>query len=170
LAEGRPSRPAEPAAEPRGARSDAPVPQPRGSRSEARNAAARERLEPLREGERPLPVTIGALVLTALALTNVIWFATGAEVGGSHEPRVLAYSVLTGLVAYGMWRMRYWAVLLMQALLTIAMLLFSLLALKASNVQTALICLAIIGASATLFWKLVNAMGRIQVPERRAPE
>ena len=144
--------------------------EPRPSRTEAKNTAARERLEPLREGERPLPVTVGALVLAALALANVVWFATGSEIDGSHEPRVLAYSVLTGFEASGMWRMRYWAVLLMQALLTIAMLLFSLLALKASNVQTALICLAIIGASATLFWKLVNAMARIQMPEGRAPE
>ncbi|HKP89420.1 MAG TPA: hypothetical protein VJT75_05540 [Thermoleophilaceae bacterium] len=142
----------------------------RGSRSEAKDAAARARLEPLREGERPLPVTIGALLLAALALANGVWFATGSEIGGSHDPRVLAYSVLMGIVAVGMWRVRYWAVLLMQALLTIAMLLFSLLALKASNVQTALICLAIIGGSGTLFWKLVKAMARIQMPEGRAPE
>ena len=169
MAEGGASRPDPPVAERRGSPSEAQPPA-RPSRSEAKNVAARARLEPLREGERPLPVTIGALVLAALALTNVIWFATGSEVGGSHEPRVLAYSVLTGIVAYGMWRMRYWAVLLMQALLTVAMLLFSFLALTAANVQTALICLAIIGASATLFWKLVNAMARIQMPEGRAPE
>ena len=142
----------------------------RPSRSAAKDAAARARLEPLGEGERPLPVTIGALVLAALALANAVWFATGSEIGGSREPSVLAYSVLMGIIAVGMWRVRYWAVLLMQALLTIAMLLFSLLALKASNVQTALICLAIIGASATLFWKLVSAMARIQTPERGARE
>ena len=157
-------------AERRVPRPDPRTVEPRPSRSEAKNAAARERLEPLREGERPLPVTIGVLVLAVLSVANVVWFATGSEIDGSHEPRVLAYSVLTGFVAYGMWRMRYWAVLLMQALLTIAMLLFSLLALKASNVQTALICLAIIGASGTLFWKLVNSMARIQMPEGRAPE
>ena len=162
MAEARPSRPAEPAAP-----GDAGA---RPSRSEARDAAARARLEPLRQGERPLPVTIGALLLAALALANVVWFATGAEIGGSHDPSALAYSVLMGVIAWGMWRVRYWAVLLMQALLTIAMLLFSLLALKASNVQTALICLAIIGASGTLFWKLVNSMARIQAPDRGVVE
>jgi membrane-associated HD superfamily phosphohydrolase len=140
------------------------------SRSEAKNAAVRAQLEPLGEGERPLSVTVGALVLAALALTNVVWFATGSEIGGSRSPQVLAYSVLTGVVAIGMWRVRYWAVLLMQALLTIAMLLFSLLALKASNVQSALLCLVVIVAAGALFWSLVKAMARIQTPEGRAPE
>jgi hypothetical protein len=142
----------------------------RQSRSEAKNAAARARLAPLRAGERPLAVTVGALVLAALSIANVVWFATGSEIGGSHEPRVLAYSVLTGIIAAGMWRVRYWAVLLMQALLTIAMLLFSLLAMEASNVRSALLCLVVIVAAGALFWSLVKAMARIQMPEPRAPE
>jgi membrane-associated HD superfamily phosphohydrolase len=144
--------------------------EPRNSRSEAKDAAARARLEPLREGERPLPVTIGALVLAALAIANGTWFATGSEIGGSHDARVLAYSVLTGVVAVGMWLVRYWAVLLMQAFLTIAMLLFSLLAMEASNVQSALLCVALIVAAGALFWSLVKAMARIQMPDPRAPE
>jgi NAD/NADP transhydrogenase beta subunit len=115
-------------------------------------------------------VTVGALVLAALSIANVVWFATGSEIGGSHEPRVLAYSVLTGIIAAGMWRVRYWAVLLMQALLTIAMLLFALLAIEASNVQSALLCLGVIAAAGALFWSLVKAMARIQMPEPRAPE
>jgi hypothetical protein len=146
-----------------------PPPEPRLSRSEAKNAAARARLEPLREGERPLPVTIGALVLGALAIANAVWFATGSEIGGSHDVRVLAYSALTGVVAVGMWLVRYWAVLLMQALLTIVILLFSVLAMEASNVQSALLCVVVIGAAGALFWSLVKAMARIQMPERRAP-
>jgi membrane-associated HD superfamily phosphohydrolase len=144
--------------------------EPRQSRSEARNAAARAQLEPLREGERPVPVTIGALVLAALAIANVVWFATGSKIGGAHEPRVLAYSALMGVVAVGMWLVRYWAVLLMQALLTIVMLLFSLLAMEASNVQSALLCIVLIVASGALFWSPVKAMARIQMPERGAPE
>jgi hypothetical protein len=157
-------------AERRAPRPAPPVAEPRPSRSQARNAAARARLEPLHEGERPLPVTIGALVLAALATANVVWFATGSEIGGSHDARVLAYSALTGIVAVGMWRVRYWAVLLMQAFLTVAMLLFSLLAMEASNVPSALLCVAIIVAAGALFWSLVKAMARIQMPEGQAPE
>jgi hypothetical protein len=151
-------------------RPEAPVAESRQSRSEAKNAAARERLEPLRAGERPASVTVGALVLAALAIANLVWFATGSKIGGSHEPRVLAYSALMGIVAAGMWRVRYWAVLLMQAFLTIAMLLFSLLAMEASNVRSALLCLVVIVAAGALFWSLVKAMARIQMPGRRAPE
>jgi hypothetical protein len=157
-------------AEPRRAtQPERPGSEPRLSRTEAKNAAARARLEPLREGERPLPVTIGALVLGALAIANAVWFATGSEIGGAHDARVLAYSALTGVVGIGMWLVRYWAVLLMQALLTIVILLFSVLAMEASNVQSALLCVAVIGAAGTLFWSLVKAMARIQMPERRAP-
>jgi hypothetical protein len=138
----------------------------RASRSEAKDAAARATLVPLREGERPRAVTVGAIVLVVLATANVIWFAAGSKIGGQHEPRTLAYSVLMAVVAVGMWRVRYWAVLLMQAILTIAMLYFSLIGLKASNLQTAAICLGFIVGSGTLFWHLVKAMARIQMPER----
>jgi hypothetical protein len=136
----------------------------RQSRSEVRNAEARAALVPLRPGERPLPVTIGALVLAALATANAVWYATGSEIGGEHEPRALAYSVLMAVVAAGMWRVRYWAVLLMEMLLTAAMLLFSLLAMEASNVQSALLCVVLIGLAGWLFWSLVRAMARIQTP------
>ena len=72
-----------------------------------------------------------------------------------------------GIAAAGMWRGRYWAVLGMQAVLVIAMLFFSLLALKASNVTTVLICLAVLAPCGVLFWFLVKALARIQMPERR---
>jgi hypothetical protein len=137
----------------------------RASRSETKDAAARAALVPLREGERPRAVTVGALVLAAFATANVIWFAAGSKIGGRHEPQTLAYSVLMGFVAAGMWRVRYWAVVLMQAILTIVIVFFSLIALKASNLQTAAICLAFIVGGATLFWYLVKAMARIQMPE-----
>jgi hypothetical protein len=58
----------------------------------------------------------------------------------------------------------------MQALLTIAMLLFSVLAMEASNVQSALLCLVVIVAAGALFWSLVKAMARIQMPDRGASE
>jgi hypothetical protein len=141
----------------------------RASRSETKNAAARAALVPLRKGERPRSVTVGALVLALFATANVVWFATGSKIGGQHEPRTLAYSVLMGLVAVGMWRVRYWAVVAMQAILTLVIVFFSLIALKASNLQTAGICLAFIVGSGTLFWFLVKAMARIQMPDREQP-
>jgi hypothetical protein len=143
--------------------------QRRPSRSEAKDAAARAKLVPLREGERPGAVTVAAIVAALLGLANLIWYAAGAEIGGRRPAAsgVLSYSVLMGVAAWGMWRAKYWAVLGMQAILVIAMMLMSLLVLKASDVVTVLICLAIIVPSGFLFWFLVKALARIQMPERR---
>jgi hypothetical protein len=55
----------------------------------------------------------------------------------------------------------------MEALLGLMIIVFSLLAVMASNIQSALIALAIVVAAGTLFWYLVKAMARIQMPERR---
>jgi hypothetical protein len=145
------------------------VPAARPSRSEAKNAAARERLEPLREGERPRAVTVAALVAIALAVANAVWFAAGAKIGGKRPAAVgvLSYSALMGIAAWGMWRAKYWAVLGMQAILAIAIVGFSILLLRFSTVWDVLIALAVIVPSGTLFWFLVKAMARIQMPERR---
>jgi hypothetical protein len=43
---------------------------------------------------------------------------------------------------------------------------FSLFALRAENVKSVLFVLAIIIPSGTLFWFLIRAMARIQMPER----
>jgi hypothetical protein len=145
------------------------APTPSGSRSEAKNAAARERLEPLGEDERPRAVTVAALVATALAVANVIWYLAGAKIGGKRPAAtgVLAYSALMGTAAWGMWRTKYWAVLGMQAILAIAIVGFSIFLLRFSTVWDILIALAVILPSGALFWFLVKAMARIQMPERR---
>jgi hypothetical protein len=69
--------------------------------------------------------------------------------------------------AWGMWRSRYWAVLGMEAILAILIVILAVLLLKASTLLTALLLLAVIAPAGLLFWKLVKAMARIQMPERR---
>jgi hypothetical protein len=61
---------------------------------------------------------------------------------------------------------RYWAIIVFEALLAFALLLFSLLLLIASNVAAALICVAMIGFSGWLFWSLVRPMARVQLRDR----
>jgi hypothetical protein len=114
-------------------------------------------------------VTVAALVATALALANVIWYLAGAKIGGRRPaaPGVLAYSALMGTAAWGMWRSKYWAVLGMQAILAILIVGFSVFLLRFSTVWDILIALAVIVPSGALFWFLVKAMARIQMPERR---
>jgi hypothetical protein len=141
----------------------------RPSRSELKNAEARARLVPLAEGERPRAVTVAALVALALALTEVGFAAAGYEVRGSKAawPGVALFTLLLLAMAWGLWNARYWAVLGMQALLGLAMVLFGLLLAIASNLQAVLISLAVIVPAGALFWFLVKAMARIQMPERR---
>lgn len=142
------------------------------SRSEQRNAEARARLEPLAPGERPVAVTVSALVAFALAAANLGAWAAGAKIGGTRPPlgQIVVFSVLMGTLAVAQWLVRYWAVLIMQALLGIAILVFGVLLTIAGNLQAALECVAVISGAGVLFWFLVRAMGRIQATGRTAAD
>ena len=132
---------------------------------------ARERLVPLEEGERPRVVTIGAVIATGMAVSTVVLFAAGVEVQGSdaQAPGTLVYAGLMGAMAAGMWMARYWAVLGFQTLLAFAIVIWSLLLIQAENILGVLLALGVITAAGTMFWFLVKAMARIQMPERRPP-
>jgi hypothetical protein len=148
-----------------------PAPAPRVSRSEAKNAAVRAQLEPLEPGERPGAVTVGAIVATVLAVGNVVLYAAGVKVGGQ-KPTVSGIAgptLIMAVCAWGMWRAKYWAVLGMEALLGIIIIIFAVLLAAAGNLQSAAIAIAVILVAGTLFWKLVKAMARIQMPERPEP-
>jgi hypothetical protein len=145
------------------------VAQPRKSHSETKDAAVRAALVPLREGERPVVVTVAAVVALLLAVGNLAAYAAGWKVDGQRPPvATVAFQALLMLTAaWGMWHVRYWAVLGMEAILAILIVILAVLLLKASTVATALILLAVMVPAGVLFWKLVKAMARIQMPERR---
>jgi phosphatidylserine synthase len=156
----RKPRPAAPAAA-------EPSPMARGySRTEAKNQAVRESLVPLEEGERPLPVTIGAITALVLVVVQVpLYFVWN----GDQRPALSGFLFFTALMlvmAWGMWNVKYWAVLGFQALLALTILIVALSLMVASDLLTVLICLAIIVPSAALFWFMVKALARIQMPER----
>ena len=65
-----------------------------------------------------------------------------------------------------MWRARYWAVLGMQTLLLLTILLAALALTGAGDVCAVVLLVVIVAAAGTLFWFLVKAMARIQMPER----
>ena len=138
------------------------------ARGRAKDEAARAALVPLAEGERPRAVTVAGALAAVLGGANVLGYVFGVEVQGQ-QPQlvgVLLYSGLMFVAAWGCLRVRYWAVLGMQALLGLAVVIFSLLLVKAESALAAAIALAVIGAAGTLFWFLVKAMARIQLPER----
>ena len=139
------------------------------ARAEERNQAARESLDPLAEGERPLVVTIGAVVSALIAISIVVGYVVGGEVDGEKPAfaQVLAPTLLMGIMAWGMWRARYWAVLGFQLLLVFLIFsaVFGLLVQAASLVQVAA-TLGLLAVAGTFFYFMVKAMARIQMPRR----
>jgi uncharacterized membrane protein len=80
--------------------------------------------------------------------------------------------VILLMAAVGMWRGRYWAVLGFQALLALTIIYAALSLTVAANLAAALLCAGVIGLAGFLFYKLVRAMARIQMPRgemRREP-
>jgi hypothetical protein len=143
----------------------------RASRSEARNEAVRAQLEPLDAGERPTAVTVGAAIATILAVGNVVLYLAGVKVSGQ-KPTVQGIAgptLIMAVCAFGMWRAKYWAVLGMEVLLGLVIIIFALLLATAENLQAVLVSVAVIVLSGWLFWKLVRAMARIQMPKRPEP-
>ncbi len=140
------------------------------ARAEQRNREARETLEPLEEGERPLVVTIAAVLSTLIVASIAIGYATGVEVDGepAELPQVLGPALVMGMMAWGLWRARYWAVLGFQLIL--AFLIFSAvfgLAVQAASVAQVAATLGLLAVSSTFFYFMVKAMARIQMPTRR---
>jgi hypothetical protein len=142
------------------------------ARSRARDEAARAALKPLRPGQRPVAVTVGAIAAAALALANLIALAFGYNAGedtvspGSNVTGSIIAAVVLGLVAYGMWKARYWGVLGMQTLLALTIVVSALGLTQAVNWWAFVLVSLILVLSGTLFWFLVKAMARIQMPQR----
>jgi hypothetical protein len=136
---------------------------PRPSRDEL----ARATLEPLREDERPPALLVAIAVAALLALGVIVGALTVhglSSHGGSLAGGVFLACVLA-LLAGGMYRRRYWAVLAFEALLAFQILVTSLALVVASTLLAAGLCLLSIVLAGWLFWKLVRVMGRIQARE-----
>jgi len=140
------------------------------ARAEERNREAREGLDPLAEGERPLVVTIGAVIAVLVAASIIAGYVAGVKVEGGkpHFVQVLAPALLMGIMAWGMWRARYWAVLGFQLLLVF--LIFSAvfgIAVQASTVPEFAATGGLLAVAGSLFYFMVKAMARIQMPVRK---
>jgi hypothetical protein len=140
------------------------------AKAEIRNREAREALEPLPEGERPLVVTVAAAIAAAIAISILVSYLAGAEVNGD-RPRLaqaLAPALLMAIMAWGLWRARYWAVLGFQ--LVLVFLIFAAvsgIAIQASSVGEFAYYVVLLGIAGTLFFFMVKAMARIQMPQRK---
>jgi len=138
---------------------------------EAKNRAAREKLEPLAENERPTVVTICAVIAGLLAVASPIAYLAGAEIRGQKPPviDVVWPMFLMGMASYGMWRARYWAVLGFDVILAFFLLIGALGLIGAHSALAAGVYVALIAGAGALFFFMVKAMARIQMPERHVP-
>jgi hypothetical protein len=138
------------------------------ARSRERQDAIRAALEPLAPGERPRAVTIAAVVAGVIAVANLALYLAGWDVRGE-DPNLGGTLGLCGVMAVaaaGMWRVKYWAVLGFEVLLGVLVVSAALSLLLASNLQGVLLALAVIALAGSLFWFLIRAMARIQMPQR----
>jgi preprotein translocase subunit YajC len=143
------------------------------ARAEQRNQEAREALEPLAEGERPTVVTVGAVVAAVIALSIVVAYLAGGDVNGQkpNPAQVVAPAMIMGIMAWGMWQARYWAVLGFQLILVF--LIFSAffgLVVGATSITQILGTLALLIVAGVFFYFMVKAMARIQMPTREPRE
>jgi hypothetical protein len=138
-------------------------------RGKAADEAARAELQPLKPGERPPALIAAVIVAAALGIANVALYAAGVDVRGQAPSAAgaIAFAVLMGAAAWGMWNLRYWAVLGFQALLAVTIIIAALSLAVASNLAAVALCLVIVVPGGWLFWKLVRVLARLQMPERR---
>jgi hypothetical protein len=137
---------------------------PSGELAKSKADAAREQLVPLEEGERPRAVTIAAAVAGLLVVVYLVAFAFGGGSLAAGAPFVVVLVV----AAVGMWRARYWAVLGFQVLLALTIVNgFLFLLIRASSPLAITGGLLITLGAGVLFWFLIRAMARLQMPERR---
>jgi hypothetical protein len=142
------------------------------AKAEVRNQAAREALVPLADGERPPVVTFSAVLCALVFASILITFALGVKVNGS-VPKlntILLPVVILGALAWGMWKARYWAVVCFQIVLVF--LIFTAvygLMVEATSIAEISASVGLLVLSGVLFWLMVKAMARIQMPDRVPP-
>jgi hypothetical protein len=143
------------------------------ARGRARDEAIRASLEPLAPGERPGIVTFAAVVAFVFAAANVATALTGNDISSATGDPSVATAVTTALLVVagaGMLARQYWAVLGFETVLGIQIVFFSLYLIGVQRWYDAIVPVVAIGLLGWLFWKLVRAMARLQMPERRPTE
>jgi hypothetical protein len=137
------------------------------ARSRKRDEAVRAGLEPLDEGERPTAVTVAAVVAALIGVGNLVLLLADSDLHNrSRVTGGIVFAALMFIAAIFMWRRAYWAVLGFQTLLALSIVISSLALLFAENVEAVIRSLVIIVPAGVLFWFLIRAMARLQMPTR----
>jgi len=132
-----------------------------------RDERARAALAPLGANERPAALLVAAVVCALIAVGVIVGVLTVHELsrhGGSVGGGVFLAAIFA-LLAQGIYRRRYWAVLGFEAVLAFQLIVTSLALVIASSLLAAGLCVLAIGLGGWLFWKLIRVMGRMQAGE-----
>jgi len=138
------------------------------ARGRQRDEEIRAALTPLRPGERTTSLNVAVAVAVLLAVLVLAGAATNndlSESGGSWTGAILISAVLL-LAAWGMFRTRYWAVIGFEAFLAFQIIMATIALVVVSNWWGFVVCVAVIGLSGWLAWKLIRVMARIQAYDR----
>jgi hypothetical protein len=140
------------------------------ARTEWRNEEARAGLEPLAPGERPTAVTVAAVVALVMAVLNIVAALSGRSIAGDAGDQTAITIVTTAIllvVGAGMLARQHWAVLGFEIVLGLQITAMSLALVFAAGVGVAALLLVLVIALGVLFWKLIRAMARMQMPAGR---
>lgn len=139
----------------------------RYARSREKDEAVRRSLEPLPRGERPGAVTAAAIVALVMAIANVVAALVGESLGGDATGQTIIWTVVLLACAGGMWfGARYWAVMGFMVILVFQILILCFALIRVERWWVGLLVLAAIGLLGWMFFKLIRALARIQMPER----
>jgi hypothetical protein len=131
---------------------------------------ARASLAPLGADERPPALWVAVAVCASLGVGVVVGALTVHDLSrhGGSVPGAVFLAAIFALLAVGMYRRRYWAILGFEALLAFQLIVTSLALVVASTLVAAVLCVLGVGLGGWLFWKLIRVMGRVQAGEREA--
>lgn len=139
------------------------------SRSREKNDAVRATLKPLAPNERPLAVTIAAVIAAVLAVLNLVFLAQDQFTRQSSRATPgLVFCVVMTMAAVLMWRGTYWATLCFQGFLAVTIAVAGVSLLVAGNFMAVLLSVTVIVAAGTLFWFLIRPLARLQMPRETA--
>jgi hypothetical protein len=134
-----------------------------------RDEQARAALAPLGANERPAALLVAVVVCALIAVGVIVGVLTVHELSrhGGSVPGGIFLAAIFALLAQGIYRRRYWAVLGFEAVLAFQLIVTSLALVIASSLLAAGLCALSVGLGGWLFWKLIRVMGRMQAGERQ---
>lgn len=147
---------------------------PRRVSSAERDAAARADLRPFEPGERPAPAAIAAILVAAIALTNLLMLAIGYQPRPALQTtRAEVAQIVFGIAGVGLavavWHLKAWALLAMQAVLVLSTILAFAGLITAQTVRDAVLLAVVFAVSGALFYTLIRVLARAQTPRTTPP-